>query len=58
MARGDPQFNVRLSPCNREWLEKKANENRRSLTGQMNWLIEDERRKEEIGKELQDEKLA
>lgn len=46
MARHDKQFNFRVAHENLEWLKEQAEKNRRSLTAQMNWIIEEMQRKQ------------
>lgn len=46
MTRHDKQFNFRVAHENLEWLKEQAEKNRRSLTAQMNWIIEEMQRKQ------------
>jgi hypothetical protein len=47
MARYDKQFNFRVAHENLEWLKEQAEKNRRSLTAQMNWILEEMQRKQQ-----------
>jgi nitrogen fixation/metabolism regulation signal transduction histidine kinase len=47
MSRADPQCNVRLTHENRDWVKRESEVNRRSLTAQFNWMVEELRRKQE-----------
>lgn len=46
MTQHDKQFNFRVAHENLEWLKEQAEKNRRSLTAQMNWIIEEMKKKE------------
>lgn len=46
MAKNDRQLNFKVSEENYEWLREKAFRSRRSLTGQLNILIDEQRVKE------------
>lgn len=47
MARHDQQCNFRIAHENKEWIEEQAKQNRRSITAQFNWIIEEMRRMQE-----------
>lgn len=42
--RSYPTINVKAHPDLRAWLEQRAKENARSLTGEVTWLLEQQRR--------------
>ena len=44
MARHDQQLNFRVAHENLYWVKEEALKNRRSLTAQMNWILEEMRR--------------
>lgn len=47
MARHDKQCNFRIANESVEWLKEQAIKNRRTLTTQLNWLIEQAKEKEQ-----------
>ena len=48
-ARRMPQFNVRMSKQLRDWIERKAEENHRSMNSEINFILEKYRKECETG---------
>jgi hypothetical protein len=42
MARSDPHFRLRIQPDVKEWLRKRAAQNLRSITAEMNFLLREQ----------------